>query len=221
MSIVHSFLVIGQSTEKRQEVIDQLLSKHSVTPTNLLKFSPQGTSIGIETVREIIRHLTIKTRRVGETRAVVVEEAHLMTAEAQNAILKTLEAPPPDTIMFLSATTDDAFFATVRSRCILIPTPPKEPSISKEELEEQEKLWKRLTVAGIGERIKFVEEVGKTRETAIAFIGDQLRFLHYLIQTGKLNGTRTLLIRALLGAGRDLRANVNPKMVLFELLKNY
>jgi len=44
-----------------------------------------------------------------------------MTTEAANALLKTLEEPPPGACLILIASDPDALLPTVRSRCRLVP----------------------------------------------------------------------------------------------------
>jgi DNA polymerase III subunit delta' len=50
----------------------------------------------------------------------VVADAHTMSAEAQNALLKTLEEPPANTVIILISNTATSLLPTVRSRCIII-----------------------------------------------------------------------------------------------------
>jgi len=50
----------------------------------------------------------------------VIDDAHLMNAEAQNAILKTLEEPPGDALIILVARNSQRLLETIRSRCQII-----------------------------------------------------------------------------------------------------
>lgn len=56
----------------------------------------------------------------GPVKVLVVEEAHRMNASAANALLKTLEEPPADTVILLTATTLGALPQTVVSRCRVV-----------------------------------------------------------------------------------------------------
>lgn len=87
-----------------------------------LKVSPDGTSISIEAIRQLQKFLLLKT--LGEQplrRAIIIEHAHLLTTEAQNAYLKLLEEPPADTLMILTANTPRALLPTILSRAQTIP----------------------------------------------------------------------------------------------------
>ncbi len=56
----------------------------------------------------------------GGRRVLILPNAHRMTEEAQNKLLKILEEPPSDTYIFLLATTLAPFLPTVLSRCVQI-----------------------------------------------------------------------------------------------------
>lgn len=69
---------------------------------------------GVDHVREIIDNIRYQT--VGH-RVVIMDEAHMLTRQAFNAFLKTLEEPP-DRVTFILATTEPHKLpATIRSRC--------------------------------------------------------------------------------------------------------
>lgn len=75
--------------------------------------------IGIEEVRSISHH--VSHRPVAAPRSVVViHEAQRMTQEAANALLVTLESPPPYALLLLTAPSADHVLPTIRSRCIPI-----------------------------------------------------------------------------------------------------
>src|SRR4029078_2161931 len=47
----------------------------------------------------------------------IIDEAHMLTKEASNAVLKTLEEPPPHVVFVLVPTKWAAVLQTIRSRC--------------------------------------------------------------------------------------------------------
>jgi DNA polymerase-3 subunit delta' len=59
--------------------------------------------------------LKVPSKRLVD-RAIIVEDSHLLTPEAQNALLKTLEEPPAGTILLLTATHEQTLLPTIRSR---------------------------------------------------------------------------------------------------------
>src|SRR5690606_4976469 len=74
-------------------------------------------SIPIDAIRELQKFLRLKTTGQGDfRRTVIIEDAHKMTTEAQNAFLKLLEEPPSDTLIILTAVTPRALLPTILSR---------------------------------------------------------------------------------------------------------
>jgi DNA polymerase-3 subunit gamma/tau len=66
----------------------------------------------IRELREMVRYAPAASRR----KVVILDEAHMLTGEASNALLKTLEEPP-DRVIFVMATTEPENLAdTIRSR---------------------------------------------------------------------------------------------------------
>ena len=58
-----------------------------------------------------------KTPVAGDKKVFVVDEAELLDESGQNALLKTLEEPPEDTVIFLITSREDKLLKTVLSRC--------------------------------------------------------------------------------------------------------
>jgi len=69
----------------------------------------------IEDIKEIIEHTRYKPT-IGRYKIFIIDEAHMLTREAENALLKTLEEPP-EYVKFILATTDPLKLpATILSR---------------------------------------------------------------------------------------------------------
>jgi len=69
---------------------------------------------GVDNVREIIENLRYNTRG---HKVVILDEAHMLSKNAFNALLKTLEEPPPGVTFILVTTEPHKLIPTVRSRC--------------------------------------------------------------------------------------------------------
>ena len=67
----------------------------------------------IRAIREAVSYTPIK----GKFKVYIIDEAHMLTREAFNALLKTLEEPPPRTIFILCTTEYDKIIPTIVSRC--------------------------------------------------------------------------------------------------------
>jgi len=76
---------------------------------------PQKTSIGIEEIRTIQKELSIRPYQ-SDRKLIIIEDAHLLTFQAQNALLKSLEEPPPFVVFILLSQRLQGILATVLSR---------------------------------------------------------------------------------------------------------
>jgi len=73
--------------------------------------------ISIQQIREFERELNYRSF-TGKRKIVVIDPATLMNLSAQNALLKTLEEPPQDSLIILIAPNAGGLLPTVRSRCL-------------------------------------------------------------------------------------------------------
>lgn len=72
--------------------------------------------IRIDQIRALADFMNISTHRNG-VRVVLLYPAEALNAAAANAILKTLEEPPPATVFLLVSSNPDRLLPTIRSRC--------------------------------------------------------------------------------------------------------
>ena len=85
---------------------------------------PEGPLIPVATIREQVIPEAYRSPFEGSRKVFVIEEAERMNPEAQNALLKTLEEPQPDTIFILISDRPEELLDTVRSRCRTIHLEP-------------------------------------------------------------------------------------------------
>jgi len=71
---------------------------------------------GIDNIRDL-REKVMMPPSTGKYKVYVLDEAHMLTNEAFNALLKTLEEPPPYAIFVLATTDVHKMLPTVLSRC--------------------------------------------------------------------------------------------------------
>ena len=67
----------------------------------------------IRSLRDAVSYTPIK----GKYKVYILDEAHMLTKEAFNALLKTLEEPPPRTVFILCTTEYEKIIPTIISRC--------------------------------------------------------------------------------------------------------
>jgi DNA polymerase III subunit delta' len=103
------------------------------------RWEPKGgrtpsKDIVVDQVRDLVDHRLSLRRFEGRRRVVVIDPADAMNAQAQNALLKTLEEPPDETTLVLVASNPDALLPTIRSRCARVPFAPLPDGVLAERL---------------------------------------------------------------------------------------
>src|SRR6266581_4104910 len=93
---------------------------------------------GIDSIREL-REKVMVPPSSGKYKVYILDEAHMLTVEAFNALLKTLEEPPAHAIFVMATTDVHKMLPTVLSRC-------------------QRFDFKRITSRQIVDRLRFVAE---------------------------------------------------------------
>ncbi len=80
---------------------------------------PGKKEISIQQIREIERHLHYHSF-TGGRKIAIVDPATLLNPASQNALLKTLEEPPADSLLILITPSSGALLPTLRSRCLRV-----------------------------------------------------------------------------------------------------
>ncbi|MBI5356862.1 hypothetical protein HZB78_04640 [Candidatus Collierbacteria bacterium] len=142
---MHAFLICGQNQNRVGEGIENLLRSRSgkIAPESRIDLRPSAKkdnklpTLTIEDVRFISNWFS---RQSSESRAVIIHQAQCLTVPAQQAILKILEEPFPDSSLLtindsrltiiLTADSETSLLPTIRSRCkiIRLPALPAESS---------------------------------------------------------------------------------------------
>jgi DNA polymerase-3 subunit delta' len=82
-----------------------------------------ATGIPVDEVRRLRAFLAHRAAADG-WRVVIVDEANELNANAANALLKSLEEPPPRTVFLLVSSSPGALLPTIRSRCRMLALSP-------------------------------------------------------------------------------------------------
>lgn len=80
-------------------------------------------SIGVDKIREMIRDVFARPI-ISDKKVIVIENAHLLTKGAQNALLKVIEEPPEYAVFFLLCDSRSGILPTVMSRVNTVNVPP-------------------------------------------------------------------------------------------------
>lgn len=89
---------------------------HLIHPAWNEKTAKEKKSISIDQIRTLIAALTLKSK-CGGPKIAIISPAQLMTTEAANSLLKTLEEPQGPCYILLLTPQPDSLLATIRSRC--------------------------------------------------------------------------------------------------------
>ena len=90
-------------------------SIHDATSIDVIELDA-ASHRGIDDIREIRDRVALQPVR-GRRKVYIIDEAHMLTKEASNAVLKTLEEPPDHVVFVLCTTEMGAILPTIRSRC--------------------------------------------------------------------------------------------------------
>lgn len=127
----HAYLFVGRAELGKRTVAAHIARQQFGNDTQSLVTNPDffllergvdtktgktKKNISIERVHEL-RHFLQGKPFLHKKKIAIVDTAELLSRSAMNALLKTLEEPRGDTIIFLIATDEHALLETIRSRC--------------------------------------------------------------------------------------------------------
>lgn len=92
-------------------------------------------TITIDAIRSIEPFLALRADE-GATKLVIIDEADRLLPEAANAFLKTLEEPPPQTLIILITEIPSKLLSTILSRCVRIDLRDARPGIRLSRVQE-------------------------------------------------------------------------------------
>lgn len=118
----------GLSCEK----CDICVSNNSNENVDIIEMDAASNN-GVDEIREIRNHITLLPT-VSKYKIYIIDEVHMLTTGAFNALLKTLEEPPEHIIFILATTEPHKIPLTIMSRCQSFEFKPIPVAIIKERL---------------------------------------------------------------------------------------
>lgn len=135
----------------------------------------EGSSyIKIEQIRQLQYQLSLKPFE-GTRKVAIIQEADFLNAESSNALLKTLEEPPGQSLIILTTSNASRIFPTIMSRCQVVKFFPlkaediKELLIKEHNLSTEEaRILSGLSQGSLGQALRLKErDILKKREELI------------------------------------------------------
>lgn len=219
-----SFVIVARDREKRITYANEYCRKLEIDAfdiTLIERDAEAKSSIGIEEVKNMQKKIFLRPLK-SKTKAILIEESHLLTTEAQNSLLKVLEEPPSNTIIMLLSESKENLLPTIISRCKVITLEEEKKELSEKEREEYAAFIERLPTMTIGERLKKAELLAKDKEKGIEWIEKLILVLREkLLQTTlhNLNSSLTSHLSTLTSHFSKLHTllrttNINPRMAI-------
>jgi DNA polymerase III delta prime subunit len=177
-------------------------------------------SLLIEQIRELLAFFRLKVPgNAAVKRIAVLQDAHTMTGEAQNALLKLLEEPPDGSVLILTSTRPQRLLATIRSRVQTIHLPSSAPAPEAEAVQ----LVRQVLASTTYDRLLLVESLAKQKDLAATFVSTLATVAIASLEAAARKGSSSLtrwqtVLQAAASAEDALMHSGNTKLVLTELM---
>jgi DNA polymerase-3 subunit delta' len=146
------------------------------------------TELRIDTIRSVTQEAGLKPFEA-RRKILIIPDAENLTTQASNALLKTLEEPPPHVVLLLTATDTRLLLPTIVSRCQVLALRPVPFKTIEDELllrhgvdAERSRLLARLGGGRLGWAIRASQDVSMVQRRE-----DTLRELGALPRMGRLD----------------------------------
>ncbi len=106
---------LSEDSEKPCNKCENCIAVSRDIATDLIEIDA-ASNTGVDNIREVIERANFAPS-VWNTKFYIIDEVHMLSVSAFNALLKTLEEPPPHTSFILATTEVHKVPATVASRC--------------------------------------------------------------------------------------------------------
>ena len=166
------------------------------------------TRVRIGQVRALQSALHLQSNEGGR-RAAVIADAEWMNQEAQNALLRILEEPPPRTTLVLATATAAGLLATVRSRCQRLSFESDSSAAHQDpEREAMRKRFDGIAATTIPDLLHWAAEYRGARATVVGGVEELLE-------------TASLWVRdRVVTAAREARADIMRDLDAFRTLSD-
>jgi len=216
---MQAFLIISSDKKASEDYAIEIVKHEQVEKLDITIIENEKT-IGIGQVRNLQQSLFLKPLK-GKVKATILKNAENLTVEAQNALLKVLEEPPPNTLIILTISNQDLLLPTILSRCKIIKLNKKTPELLQKEITQYLNLLKSLLLAEAGERLKLAQDYGQSKEETLVFLEKVIRALRNKIINEANEGLiskHPYILASFQSAYKTISTtNINPRFCLENL----
>lgn len=204
----HAYLFWGAKRDQ-EEFIENFIENLDIKPVDVFIFDSEN-KIKIQEIRDLQHQINLKPHS-SKYKLVIIRNAGNLTLESSNALLKTLEEPPKNSILVLMAKNQEFFLPTILSRVRKIKIPKS--NIEKLSIEDQD-FFVSITNMNLREKFDLADRLSKNGKLNIFFV-KWLIYLRGELLVGKNVGK---LIRKIQKCQSLLKTNINLKLALENIL---
>lgn len=237
-NLPHALLLVGDSSSNKSEFANnfaktllceqqtickvcrhcQLIAANSHPDFYHLQPEAEGKAIRIDVIRELIEKLN-QTAQQNSYKIAIIEPADALNIAASNALLKTLEEPPANTVIFLLTENPNALPATIRSRCQTLKFPTTYNAFTPNA--QQQKLISDLDKISNKQIDPLSVAAQWTKKDVKAIIEDLILITMEHIRNSPRINTFNFLDQLYLAKQQLLRSNPNQQLLLENLFGNF
>ncbi|MBU1000496.1 hypothetical protein KKE78_03835 [Patescibacteria group bacterium] len=206
-------LLISRSHFVLTNFIKQDLKKHNLKKNHPdLLYLKKDTKLGINEAKKIKEFFSLKPYSA-KRKMVVLEDASILTHEAQNALLKTIEELPKEAILTLGTSSDAALLPTILSRCKIVNLETQNEDTLKHH-DKYTKDFEKLISSSIEERFEYIAKLKDRKE----FLLHLVYYFQKQLLDSKSRQTLKDFLKELLRAEKWAKQNVNIRAILEYLM---
>lgn len=220
---MYSIIITSHNITERDEYALQFCKDKKISGFDITKIDinpdEKKNSIGIEDIRVIQKSLLLRPIQ-GDKKAIIISNAHTLTIEAQNALLKILEEPPVHTTILLTLPQKDLLLSTICSRCQIIELATVQKALLKDEKDQLQKIIVDLPTFSIPARLKHAQDIAKNKDEALVWLEKSIQvtrsiLLEEIKEKNRVEENYLQLLPRLQKAYTLISStNTNPRLVL-------
>ena len=191
------------SLQSAWQLAEQLTGlKWSETSPDATVITGQPSSIKIDQIRQLV-HWLVRKPVQHDHKLAIIHQAQQLTLAAQQALLKTLEEPPANCLLILTAPPNHQLLPTLTSRLMIVPQ-------TSTDLPEIDPLIPRFASQPVAQRWQSWSEIQAQLED---FLTQLQHWLHQRLLAQPDSAAVLQAVQVQLTAQSYLKAQVNPQLL--------